>query len=329
MMKMRFWALLLFLLFTFTAHANSPFLSNPSLLKFIEDMVHRHHFKQKELVNLFNHVYPRPKVIQKLKTPYEQKPWYIYQQLFVTDWRIQQGVEFWKKHQKELERAELTFGVPAGIIVATIGVETKYGQNKGDFPVIEALTNLAFGENTSRMVFFRKELEEFLLLSREQHLNPLKIMGSYAGAIGQPQFMPSSYRHYAVNFSGNQYIDLSNNEVDVIGSIANFYSKHGWKKSQAVAIPASIRGNNQPLKLLSNRVISINEVIFSEKIPNKQIKSKLLQLQGYYGNEYWISYPNFDVIKRYNTSNLYAMAVFQLSCYINALREKTINENSL
>lgn len=306
--------------------ANENFINNPEVIQFINQMVTNYHFNKNELIGLFKTVKVRPKVIQSIKKPLEIKPWYTYQMLFVTEWRIREGVKFWTKYQKTLERAEKVYGVPASIIVATIGVETKYGRNTGDYPVIEALVNIAFGD-TSRAHYFREELKNFLLLTREQHLDPLKVMGSYAGAIGQPQFMPSSYRNYAVNFSGSGKIDLSHNVDDVIGSIANYYQKHGWLTNEPVAIPASINGGKYQMHLIGNRSISKSELIEAGIVPTdlKNYSYKVLQLQGFYGNQYWLGFHNFDVIKRYNASDLYAMAVYQLSYYISVLREKSYN----
>jgi len=319
-MAVRF--LILFLLSLFWSHAviaDSDFIERPDVKKFIMQMVQKHHFIQSELTDIFSTVQMRPAVIKSVKTPLEQKPWYTYQMLFVTEWRIRQGVEFWNTYKDALERAEKEYGVPASIIVATIGVETKYGKNTGSYRVIDALSNLAFSDST-RAPFFRQELEEFLLLVREQHLDPLKVMGSYAGAIGQPQFMPSSYRRYAVNFSGNSKIDLSNNEIDVIGSIANYYKKHGWKTQQPIAFKTDFA--NKKNELQNNAIV--NPADFG--IPSlRNEKSKLIELEGYFGREYWLSFHNFDVIKRYNPSNLYAMAVYQLSYYISRLKGKTDN----
>jgi membrane-bound lytic murein transglycosylase B len=308
-----------------TVYANEVFTHRHDVQVFIKQMVKKHHFKQSELVALFNTVKVRPTVIKSIKAPAEQKPWYTYQMLFVTEWRIREGVEFWEKYQNALARAERTYGVPASIIVATIGVETKYGRYTGEYPVIDALANIGFS-NSTRAGYFRKELEEFLLLTREQHLDPRKVMGSYAGAIGQPQFMPSSYRRYSVNFSGSGKVDLSHNEVDVIGSVANYYKQHGWLTKQPVAIPAALNGTKYQLRF-TGRSISKADLIQAGIVPaNLQYQDfKVLQLQGYYGSEYWLSFRNFDVIKRYNTSDLYAMAVYQLSYYITALREKSNN----
>lgn len=316
----------LFISVSANANVNANFDKRADVQSFISQMVKIHHFKRNELNILFSHVKIRPSVIQNVKAPTEQKPWYTYQMLFVTEWRIREGVEFWNKYQTALEQAEKIYGVPASIIVATIGIETKYGRYTGEYPVIDALVNLAFSESP-RAPYFRHELEAFLLLSREQHLDPSKVTGSYAGAIGQPQFMPSSYRDYAINFSHSGKIDLSHNQIDVIGSIANYYSKHGWRTMQPVAVPASIHGGKYQLHLTNSRFISKSELLESGVIPSslEDEKYKIIQLQGYYGNEYWLGFHNFDVIKRYNSSDLYAMAVYQLSYYITALKEKTHN----
>lgn len=287
----------------------------PDVKNFIDKMVHKHHFTKSNLITLFNQVKIRPLVIQSVKAPLEQKPWYVYQTLFVTQWRIQQGVVFWNKYHDALQKAEKIYGVPASIIVATIGVETKYGTRNGEHRVIDALSSIAFSESP-RASFFRSELEQFLLLAREQHWDPLKTTGSYAGAIGQPQFMPSSYRRYAINFSGNSKIDLTHNEVDVIGSIANYYKQHGWKNNEPVAVKAHIQ--QQPFGFLTHNQHPNLPTLSGQK-------AKYIELQGYFGKEYWLGYQNFEVIKRYNPSNLYAMAVYQLSYSISKLKGKTDN----
>lgn len=320
-MKLRFLFAFLIVFFPLLAYADENLVKQPEVKKFIQHMVSRYKFKKTELVRLFTQVKMRPKVIQSVKAPLEQKPWATYQMIFVTEWRIREGVKFWEKYQAALDRAEAIYGIPASIIVATIGIETKYGKHTGEYPVIDALANLAFGD-TNRSKFFKSELEHFLLLAREQHLNPRTITGSYAGAIGQPQFMPSSYRNYAVNFSGTGKIDLSHNEIDVIGSIANYYKKHGWKTNDPVTIPASIHGGKYQFHLIPHRSISRAELLEAGVIQTKNQKYRLLELQGHYGNEYWLGFHNFEVIKRYNPSDLYAMAVYQLSYYISVLREK-------
>lgn len=325
-MVIRLLTLLLVILYATQAAATGFFVKQPEVQQFIGHMVKAHHFKSAELQTLFSHVQIRPSVIQSVKAPLEHKPWHTYQMLFVTEWRIRQGVEFWNKYHAALTKAERKYGVPASIIVATIGVETKYGKNTGNYRVIDALTNLAFNNETSRAKFFRSELEEFLLLTREEHLNPFKVLGSYAGAIGQPQFMPSSYRHFAVPFSGSQHIDLSHNEVDVIGSIANYYSKHGWRTHQPVTAPVVMLdkyNTNAPTTDTLSQYDLTKYGLNSHSSSFRSQNPKILQLEGYIGNEYWVSFHNFDVIKKYNPSDLYAMAVYQLSYQIAKLREKT------
>lgn len=307
---------------------STDFTSKPEVKKFISQMVKKHKFNRAKLTSLFRQVKYRQAVINSVNKPLEKETWGLYQRLFVSEWRIQHGVKFWKKYAKALKRAEKQYGVPASIIVATIGVETRYGHHTGDYRVMDSLSSLGFSESR-RAPFFRRELEQFLLLTREQKVDPLSIRGSYAGAIGQPQFMPSSYRHYAVNFSKSGKIDLMNDEVDVIGSIANYYSKHGWKLNRPVAIEAKTL--NKGLKAFfkrkdySNyhRIRDLAKYGFSPKtkVKDKLEKVKVIELNNSKNTEYWLSYKNFDVIKRYNPSNLYAMAVYQLSHYITELRD--------
>jgi membrane-bound lytic murein transglycosylase B len=327
-MLLRF-CLILLLTVTSTVFADTNFSHRPQVKAFIQTMVKKHHFSEAFLVRIFNNVKIRPNVIRSVNMPLEQKPWYDYQRLFVTEWRIREGVKFWDKYHAALMRAQEKFGVPAEIIVATIGVETKYGRRIGDFRVIDALSNLAFNNDSKRSGYFKNELQEFLLLTREQKLNPFQVLGSYAGAMGQPQFMPSSYRRYAINFSGDNKIDLTHNEIDVIGSIANYYNKHGWKSGQRVVMPASLQTNSFALNLSSNSTFSTHELQKYGIIPNLRLphdlKVKIIELYSYAGKEYWLGFHNFGVIKRYNNSNLYAMAVYQLSYYISALRENKKN----
>lgn len=306
-----------------TAIADDAFVARPEVKNFIQMMVKKHHFNQQQLTELFKQVKIRPQVMKAIKKPMEKEPWRLYQMMFVSQSRIKHGVEFWEKYKTVLERAEKEYNVPASIIVATIGVETRYGERTGNHRVIDALSNLAFS-GSPRAGFFRKELAEFLLLSREQKLNPLTVMGSYAGAIGQPQFMPSSYRYYAVNFSGTGKTDLINDEEDVIGSIANYYHKHGWSMNRPVAVQADLYGGRFSYfwgKTYPKRPLTIGElpqygITPKVKIINKDLKVKVIELDNIFTKEYWLSFPNFDVIKRYNSSDLYAMAVYQLSYHI-------------
>lgn len=301
--------------------ANTGFANSPEVRTFIKQMVKKHHFNETKLIALFSKVELRPIVMQKVRYPLEQRPWHTYQMLFVTEWRIRKGIEFWNQYQDFLKQVEKKYGVPASIIVATIGIETKYGAHTGEYPVIDALANIAFSDSP-RAPFFRHELEEFLLLTKEKHLDPLKVMGSYAGAIGQPQFMPSSYRRYAVSHSSHSKIDLSNNELDVIASIANYYKQKGWQTGQPIAAPASLVSHQY--RFLTGNKQAIPLSTFNSKNTLDQA-FKVIELRNYWGNEYWLGFHNFDVIKRYNASDLYAMAVFQLSHYIEIIRKDEKN----
>jgi membrane-bound lytic murein transglycosylase B len=325
--------LFLWSLFSGTVHADGNFVRREDVQTFIQHMVQKHGFNKQWLITLFSEVNIRPQVIRKINKPLEKEPWRLYQMLFVNEWRITHGVEFWNKYADALQAAEKIYGVPAGIIVATIGIETRYGQKTGEYRVIDSLTNLAFS-SSSRAYFFRKELEEFLMLCKEQSLDPTKIMGSYAGAIGQPQFMPSSYRYYAVNFSRSGKTDLMNNEIDVIGSVANYYQKHGWIPNEPVAIQAVIVGDRYNYFLRNNSInqaLNLSDlnrygIVPKYKISQSGLKAKIIELDSRYTKEYWLGFRNFDVIKRYNASDLYAMAVYQLSYYITTLRGRLNKE---
>ena len=199
----------------------------PGIPEFIDEMVARHHFKRAELERVFARAQHLPVVIETISRPATLKPWLEYRANFVNPERIRLGLKFWNKYSQTLQRAEKKYGVPQEIILAVIGVETVYGQDKGTFRTLDALTTLAF-DYPRRAEFFRNELENYLLLAREQQLNLLAIRGSYAGALGTPQFMPSSYRTYAVDFNGNHKIDLLREDKDAIGSVANYLRSYGW-----------------------------------------------------------------------------------------------------
>lgn len=325
-----FWLLLMTALSN-VVYADDHFAQRADVKAFIAHMVKKYKFKENYLIALFNNVKLRPQVMRHMSKPLEANPWKTYQALFVSESRISHGVKFWDKYASVLHRAELKYGVPASIIVATIGIETKYGQRMGEYRVMDSLSNIAFSD-TKRAKYFRSELEQFLLLTREQHVDPFSIMGSYAGAIGQPQFMPSSYRNYAVSFSGNGKIDLMHNEEDVIGSIANYYSKNGWRVNKPVAEQALVIGQRYEYLRRKNQIpqyLSLPELARLGVVPKNKyaynndpnLKARVIPLENRFSTEYWLGFNNFAVIKRYNNSDLYAMAVYQLSNYITASRE--------
>ena len=222
-----------------SAHA----VTLPGIPEFIDEMVARHQFKRAELEKVFDAAQDVPAVIDAISKPPTSKPWLEYRANFVNPQRIKLGLEFWHKYRETLRRAELKYGVPQDIIVAVIGVETIYGQDAGKFRTLDALTTLAF-EYPPRADFFRSELENFLLLAREQQFNLLSIRGSYAGALGIPQFMPSSYRVYAVDFNGDHRINLLSEDKDAIGSVANFLKVFGWIGDSAEVSPSPGTGKS-------------------------------------------------------------------------------------
>lgn len=303
---------------------------------FIRHMKTQHQYDSQYLTRLFKETASEPKVIKAISKPYEKLPWYRYQELLVSEKRVQDGLQFWKEHESMLEKAQEQYGVPAEMIVAIIGVETSYGKNKGNFPVFQTLATLAF-DYPPRSAFFKKELEEFLLLIKEQGLDPLKMTGSYAGAVGMPQFMPSSYRKYAVE-SGKGPIDLINNDSDAVYSVANYFKVHGWKQNGAVASPATLTATadnkastlfNQcdpknPKPSITLQALETKGVLpkTKEGFKNKNELASFITLErSPTAQEYWLGLNNFYVITRYNHSTHYAMAVFKLATRIKELKK--------
>ena len=291
----------------------------PGIPQFIDEMVAKHQFKRDELVQVFQHAQYRQAVIDAISTPATIKPWPEYRALFINPKRISGGLQFWLNYAEALQRAEKQYGVPQEIIVALIGVETMYGNNSGKYSVLDALTTLAF-DYPRRADFFRSELEQYLLLARDQDFELLKVQGSYAGAMGIPQFMPSSYRKYAVDFSGDGKIDLLHDPVDAIGSVANYLRQYGWSSGEPVAARASIGEDGHIGSLAESRTVALWAA--SGVQPDKQVEAdktaRLVDFTVAEGKEFWLAFKNFDVITRYNNSDFYAMSVHQLA---EALRD--------
>jgi membrane-bound lytic murein transglycosylase B len=300
---------------------------------FIKQMVTTHQFNEAALTDLFDKVELKQDIIKRISSPSESLPWYKYQKIFLKEPRIKSGVQFWRENDGTLAAVEKETGVPAAIIVAIIGVETQYGQNTGHYRVIDALSTLAFAY-PPRSQFFRSELENFLLLCREEHIDPLKPTGSYAGAMGMPQFMPSSYRHYAVDFNKDNHRDIWHDPSDVIASIANYFAKHGWQTNQPVIVPFSDRNHKS---VLSFNYLKENLSFIKSNSTNPNIstpllstqKAKTIAFEQENGEELWATSDNFYVITRYNKSPLYAMAVYQLSLAISNQRVSSIYEQNL
>jgi len=285
---------------------------------FIDEMVARHGFQRRYLNQLFGAVQMRPSIIRAMSAPGTSRPWHEFRRNHIDEIRIASGVKFWRENAVTLQRAAAQFGVPAEIIVATIGIETLYGKHAGTFRVIDALSTLAF-DYPPRAEFFRAELEAFLLLTRENGMDPAKLRGSFAGAMGIPQFMPSSYRKYAIDFSGNGRSDLLNNAADAIGSVANYYRQFGWETDAQVVVPVDT--GQSPVDVMIKAGIKPHtpaaELLRSGIIPMEPIAdgalAALIVLETESGPRYWLALQNFYVITRYNRSLNYAMAVHELA----------------
>lgn len=293
--------------------------TSPEVASFISEMTRDYGFADEQLVNLFGEVERKQSIIDAISRPAEKvKPWKDYRPIFITDSRIARGVDFWRQHEAALARAEKEYGVPAQFIVAIIGVETFYGGNTGSYRVLDALSTLAF-DYPPRAPFFRKELREFLMLSREEQVDPITLKGSYAGAMGLPQFMPSSFRAYAVDFDGDGHINIWSNPDDAIGSVASYFKRHGWLAGEPVVSRASVSGDKVEQGLTEGidpvkNVNQLSELGWStEDKLDGEMPVTAFRLEGVDGAEYWLGLPNFYVITRYNRSTMYAMAVTQLA----------------
>lgn len=315
-MKQVFFSISLLFLFVLPVQADSEL---PDLSVFIDKMVSEHGFDRTELETVFKDVEVKDSILKAISRPAERsKPWYEYRKIFITDSRIKGGVEFWQQHKEALAHAEATYGVPAEIIVSILGVETRYGGNVGGYRVIDALSTLAF-RYPPRSPFFRSELEHFLILTREEQMSQLDPVGSYAGAMGLGQFMPSSYRAYAVDFDADGQRDIWTNPTDAIGSIANYLKVHGWVPGQSIVHQTSAT-KTLPEAMLDNALkpsYSREELAVAglnlKQLPAGRDVLSLVTLTQQDGEEYWLGRQNFYAITRYNHSRMYAMAVTQLA----------------
>ena len=272
---------------------------------------------------------PNKRIIDLISRPSEKRlQWHEYRKILVDEARIKLGVEFWNENIAALSEAEQVYSVAPEIIVAIIGVETRYGKIMGSYPVVEALSTLAF-DYPPRAKFFRKELTEFFILTRDQKLDPASLTGSYAGAMGYGQFIPSSYRAYAVDFDGDNFKDIWNNKADAIGSVANYFSRHGWQGDG----PVIVRGYKTSPNLDVTANESLEPKFLAGDLRKKGIRNNLadntkvalFEMQGEMGQEYWLGLSDFYVITRYNRSSMYALAVFQLSQAIKQERIDLLN----
>ena len=309
-----------------TAQAATQYAERRDVRQFIAEMVDKHGFVGKELRTLFSRARFQPAIITAISPPTEPraKSWQAYRALFLTPQRIEAGVAFLEQQRDALARAAELYGVPEEIIVAIIGVETVYGRNTGDYRVIDALTTLAF-DYPPRAEFFRAELEHYLLYARDAGIDTLALKGSYAGAIGIPQFMPGSYRRYAVDLDGDGKQDLSGSFADAIGSVANFLKAHGWETGQPVAYAAQVQGANYR-KLIDAGIKPTNRCgdlaafgISAAGEVRADAACALIELATPgEASEYRVALTNFYVLTRYNRSSLYAAAVLDLALAVKS-----------
>ena len=311
-------------LWSLVGHTDTALLQQKDVKIFMHQMEQKYHFKHQELVSWLSQAEYQPQIIVSMEKPYEKKSWDVYKALFLTSERVKSGVKFWQENENVLREAEAKYHVPANIIVAIIGIETLYGKRQGDYRVLDALSTLAF-YYPKRSQFFTKELTEYFLLCRQHHVSPTSYLGSYAGAIGKPQFMPSSYRFYAVDYGLKGRADLVNNDKDVISSVANYFQKHGWLWQAPVAVPAEVLGtkyhrvtmNAKHPNYIYKHLLALG-IRPTESIAPHAGKMGVIALETDKGAEYWLAYPNFYVITRYNTSPQYALAVYLLSRQLQA-----------
>ncbi len=310
---------LLFCTALFPAVSWANYSKHPDAEAFVEKMVSQHGFEREWVIGLLAGAEKKQSILDAIARPAESvMTWGRYRRIFIQDSRVEQGVAFWTEHRDALSRAEAKYGVPAEMIVGIIGVETRYGRNKGSYRVVDALATLGF-DYPRRSKFFLGQLEEYLLMVREQQFEPFSLKGSYAGAMGYGQFIPRSYRAYAVDFDGDGQADIVNNPVDAIGSVANYFAKHGWQQGEPVVFSAILAKSvdesqfNTGLKPVKTLAQLKQAGIRADAELSQNLKATAMKLDGDDGDEYWIGLENFYVITRYNHSAMYAMAAWQLS----------------
>lgn len=298
-----------------------PFEEKDQIEAFITEMVSEHKFDKVELGSLFTEARLHQNIIDAISRPAESKPWYDYRPIFVNRERVRGGVMFWEEHAKIVDDVVATYQVAPEVLIAIVGVETRYGKHKGNYPIIDSLSTLAFAY-PPRAKFFRSELKHYLLMTREEKFDPLSLKGSYAGAMGMPQFISSSFRSYAVDFDKDGKRDLWDNVADVLGSIGNYFKRHGWKTGEPVAHKVEVSGLKYQSMIDESMKprYTVEELrLAGVALPNNlppDLKGCLIELENGDGVEHWAVWNNFYVISRYNHSALYSMAVHQLSIEI-------------
>lgn len=300
---------------------------SPEMAQFAHEIAIKDGFNEAQLRSILAQAVYKPRIIQVMNRPGESKPWFEYRAQLINHQVVQAGADFMRAHRAALDRAARTYGVPPEIIAAILGIETRYGENRGSFRVLDSLTTLAF-HYPRRADYFRKELEHYFLLARAEKIDPMSMTGSFAGAIGMPQFMPSSYERLAVDFDGDGRRDLITDTDDAIGSVAYYFHENGWIKGAPVAVPAKVHSAafrsilNQGLDPRYTRDELAHYGVQPRLPVDDHTRMALFSLDGRNGPEYWLGMHNFQVISRYNNSRLYSMAVYQLSQELRAIYYK-------
>jgi len=317
-----------------TASAAGDYLSRPDVQSFIEAMQTEHGLELAELQRVLGEVQYQPTVV-RLIGPERPKTEAVkpiprsyprYRAKFLTEARISTGVRYWYTHEHHLRRAEAEYGVPAEVILGILGVETAFGQNTGSFRVVDSLATIAF-DGPRRQEYFRDELKELLLLARDIGVDPLEIKGSYAGAMGLPQFMPSSYRRYAVDYDQDKVIDLIGNPADAIGSVASYLKAYGWKQGEAPTVTVRLPAGAVDLVTGLDRAHEVAELrqrgvkFSSSKLPEGMCSVVELPVPGK-PSKYVAGFSNFEAVTRYNRSTFYASAVLDLADAIRVARTR-------
>jgi membrane-bound lytic murein transglycosylase B len=301
--------------------------------QFIATMVQKHGFSKKKLESMFGRVQAQPAVLKSMTlAPESSRAWQSYRAIFVNPTRIEAGVRFWNRQAQALERASAEFGVPEEVVLGIIGVETTYGRNMGSYRVIDALTTLAF-DSPNRAEFFRSQLESFLLYTRETNTDVFRMKGSYAGAIGIPQFMPGSYRRFAIDYDGDGRRDLADSPADAIGSVANYLREHGWQRGQEIAVPATVESASARLLVDSGfkpLYRAADLASFGVKPAHgldDDMLCSLIELESpSQPSEYWVGLHNFWVLTRYNRASFYGIAVLELGRAVKQARAQAAAE---
>lgn len=310
------WLLLHLLLLPMTGYAD--YSQTAKGQAFIQSMTGQHGYTKAALQQLFSQVSRDDRILQKISRPAEKtKAWYEYKSLFINEQQIERGKSFYQKHQQVLQAAYQRFGVDPNIIVAILGIETRYGRVMGNDQVLTALATIAF-DYPRREKFFTSELSAFLKMAKQEGFDPLTPQGSYAGAMGMAQFMPSSFLNYAVDYDGDGKRDLWHNPNDAIFSIANYLAKHGWERDAIIVDRAMLHGQDylgryqhKPFTTLAD--LKAQGVFPMMAVVADKTPAGMLRLQAKSGFQDYITFKNFAVITTYNTSPLYAMAVVELA----------------